>query len=69
MADYQRHQAGLPVVDVYQLRLARQITGKVRDGFGEENEPFGVVRVIDAFFLVQFGAVEKIRLMKGQFKK
>src|SRR5437773_1018458 len=61
--DHERHQASLPVVDVYQLRLARQRTRKLRDGFGEKNEPLSVVRVIDSLFLVQFSAVEKVRLM------
>ena len=63
MLKEQRRQAGLPVVQVQHLRLPGQMQRQVRDGFGEEDEPLGVVRIIRALLLIQLGALIELRLV------
>ena len=58
-----RHQAGLPVVDVHHVRPPRQIAREMRDAFGKENKPLGVVGIADVVFLVKSGAMVKFRLV------
>ena len=42
-----------------QISPPRQIARKVHDAFGKKNEPLGIVRVADVFFVINPGAVKK----------
>ena len=58
MQHQRRHQRRLPVVDVNHFRSPRQIARQMRDALGEKNEPFRVVGVIDAVFLINSAPIK-----------
>ena len=57
----QRHEAGLPVVDVNNLRPPFEVTGEMRDALGEEDESLRVVLVVAIVLVVEAGAIEEAR--------
>ena len=53
MQDQSWHESGLPIVDMHDFRLPRQIARQMRHAFRKENKPLAVVRVIRAILLVK----------------
>src|ERR1043166_3914416 len=63
MMKKQSSKAGLPIVQVQQLRLPWQVQRQMRSGFGEKNKTLGIIRIIDPILLVKSRALIKIRLV------
>src|SRR6266404_859066 len=63
MQDQDGNQCGLPIVDMNDFGLPRQISGEVDGALREKNEALGVVGIIDAIFGVKRGAIIKARLI------
>ena len=61
--DEQRHQSGLPVVRVDDLRAPGQVSRELRHRLGKKDKARGIVGVIFPALAIKPGAVEKLRLV------
>lgn len=56
--DQHGQQGGLPIVHMQDFWRGRHASGQFKNGFGEENKPLGVVRIIAVVGSVEAGAVK-----------
>src|SRR5262249_12273659 len=61
MAQEQRREARLPIVEMHNLRLPWQMQSQMSNCLGEKNESLSIVLVVNAMLLVKAGSLEKFR--------
>src|SRR5882762_7982912 len=57
MQNQNGNQSSLPIVNMHDLRMPRQKSGKVNGRFGEEDEAFAIIGVVDSVLGIESGPI------------